>query len=134
MSTWTSQELDTLGESGELEISTRRDDGTLRQPVPIWVVRVGDDLYIRSWKGRGGGWFAHASGQSTARIRAGEVERDVLVAAPDASMRAAIDQAYRSKYTRYGGIYVDPMVADAAAEATLQLTPTTSRTSSKEID
>lgn len=52
MSTWTSDELRRVGEAEELRIAPRRHDGTLRKPVTIWVVRVGDDLYVRSYRGR----------------------------------------------------------------------------------
>jgi hypothetical protein len=48
MSAWTEQELRAVGTATELRISTRRSDGTLRLPVPIWVARAGDDLYVRS--------------------------------------------------------------------------------------
>jgi hypothetical protein len=52
MSTWTSDELETIGGAEELEIASLRRDGTLRRPVTIWVVRHGDDLYVRSVNGR----------------------------------------------------------------------------------
>jgi hypothetical protein len=48
MSTWTSDELETLAAATELRISTRRADGTLRPAVPIWVVRAADGIYVRS--------------------------------------------------------------------------------------
>jgi hypothetical protein len=44
---WTSDELTRIGEADELEIASLRRDGTLRDPVTIWVVRHGDDLYVR---------------------------------------------------------------------------------------
>jgi hypothetical protein len=47
MITWTEGELCALGAATELRISTQRPDGTLRPPVPIWVVRAGDDIYVR---------------------------------------------------------------------------------------
>ncbi|MFN2107909.1 MAG: DUF2255 family protein [Candidatus Promineifilaceae bacterium] len=37
-----------MGNAEELRIASLRSDGTLRKPVIIWVVRVGDDLYVRS--------------------------------------------------------------------------------------
>jgi hypothetical protein len=51
MTTWTSDELDNIGNADELQLTTRRPDGSLRNPVTIWVVRHGDDLYIRSYRG-----------------------------------------------------------------------------------
>lgn len=54
------------------------------------------------------------------RIRAGGLTRDVALQEPDAD-HAAIDQAYRTNYARYGPSYVDPMVDPNATAATLQL-------------
>ena len=46
MTTWTSTELNRIGKAEELQIASLRRDGTLRKPVIIWAVRVGDDLYM----------------------------------------------------------------------------------------
>ncbi len=51
MSAWTSDELEKIGNAEEMEIAPQRSNGTLRKPVTIWVVRVGDELYVRSWHG-----------------------------------------------------------------------------------
>ena len=48
MTTWTSDELNKIGTAEELQIASLRPDGTLRKRVTIWVVRHGDDLYVRS--------------------------------------------------------------------------------------
>jgi len=50
MSTWTSDELRGVGEAEELQNAVSRRDGTLRKPLPIWVLRVGDKLYVRSYR------------------------------------------------------------------------------------
>ena len=68
MSDWTADELD---------IAPLRPDGSLRPYTTIWVVRVGDGLYARSYRGRGGSWFRHAVQRHQGRIRTGGVERDV---------------------------------------------------------
>ncbi len=52
MTTWMSEELNKIGNAEELQIASLRHDGTLRKPVTIWVVRLGDDLYVRSVNGR----------------------------------------------------------------------------------
>ena len=54
---WTSDELNKIGAAEELQIASLRQDGTLRKPVIIWVVRVDDDLYVRCVNGRLGAWF-----------------------------------------------------------------------------
>jgi hypothetical protein len=48
MTAWTDEQLDRIGTAQELGVASLRADGTLRQPVTIWVVREGDDLYVRS--------------------------------------------------------------------------------------
>ena len=53
MTTWTSDELDAIGDAEELTLASVRRDGTMRRPVTMWVVRAGDDVYVRSVNGRG---------------------------------------------------------------------------------
>ena len=48
MTPWTSEERERIAAADELEIAPQRRDGTLRGPVPIWVVRAGDDLLSAS--------------------------------------------------------------------------------------
>jgi hypothetical protein len=120
---WTAGILDRVGAADELEITTVRGDGSLRAWVPIWVVRVGDDLYVRSYRATDGAWYRHATVLPEGRIRASGIERDVTFAPPDGSAQAAIDDAYRAKYARYGDSYLQPMVSAGAREATLRLEP-----------
>lgn len=122
MTDWTREELAKVGEAEELELAARRDDGKLGKPVTIWVVRVGDDLYVRAYRGRGGAWFRAALAQHAGHIRAGGVEKDVaFVEEADPQVNDAIDAAYRTKYRRHSAQYVDPMVAAGARAATLKL-------------
>lgn len=123
MTTWTTHELDRVAAADELEITTTRPDGSLRPWVPIWVVRVGDDLYVRSYRGADGAWYRHATDSSHARIRAAGIERDVTAERPGDDTRPGIDAAYRAKYARYGATYLQPMLAAQTTAATLRLTP-----------
>ena len=123
MNTWTAGELDRIGAADELQVAPLTADGTLRPYTTIWVVRVGDDLYVRSYRGRGGGWYRQALQRHRGRIRAGGVERDVTFEEPTDADHAAIDRAYRNKYAGYSRTYVDPMVSPDASSATLRLTP-----------
>jgi hypothetical protein len=123
VTTWTSDELDKIANADELRIATQRPDGTLRSPVPIWVVRHGDDLYIRSYRGPGGAWFCRARERREGRIQAGGVNKDVMFADADHRLDDQIDTAYRAKYRRYSGTYVDPMVAPEARATTIKLVP-----------
>jgi hypothetical protein len=121
MTAWTSDELTKIGTPEELEIAPRRRNGTLRNPVTIWVVRVGDDLYVRSYRGRSGAWFRAAQVSHKGRIRAGGMEKDVtFVPESDSDLNDQIDAAYRSKYGRYPQ-FVAPMVTAEVRATTLKL-------------
>jgi len=122
MSTWTSDELDRIGEAEELEIASLRRDGTLRRPVTIWVVRYGDDLYVRSVNGRTSSWFRGAQARHEAHIEAGGVDKDVLLVETD-DLNDELDAAYRSKYRRYAESIVGSIVSPEARAATLELMP-----------
>jgi hypothetical protein len=123
---WSPEQLARIDEAGELEIATRRADGTLRKWVPIWVVRADDQVYVRTWYRRTTGWFGHVLESPRARVRVPGLEADVVVedvGAGPAELRASVDEAYRAKYGRYGGGSADQMVTDPAAATTLRLTP-----------
>jgi hypothetical protein len=123
MSTWTIDELSRIGETEELRVAPSRHDGTLRNPVTIWVVRVGDDLYVRSYRGRRGAWFRAAQASHEGLIRASGVEKEVtFVAESDSDLNDQIDAAYRSKYGRYPQ-YVAPMVTAEVRLTTIKLVP-----------
>ncbi len=100
-----------------------RRDGTLRKPVTIWVVRHGDDLYVRSAYGRTSAWFRGTRVRHEGRIRAGGVEKDVTFVAADHHLDDQIDAAYRSKYRRYSASLINYMVSPEARSATLKLVP-----------
>jgi hypothetical protein len=108
----------------ELELASIRRDGTVGSPVTIWVVGVGDNLYVRSWKGREGAWFRATQTRHEGHINAGGVGKDVsFVAETVADINDRIDAAYRTKYRRHGRRYVDPMVAPPARATTIKLVP-----------
>lgn len=123
MSEWTNDELTRIAAAEELEIAPRRDDGTLRQPVTIWVVRHGDDLYIRSVNGRDAAWFRGTQVRHQARIQAGGVEKDVTFVDAGHDLDDQLDAAYRAKYRRYAASIVNSIVTPQARSATLKLVP-----------
>jgi hypothetical protein len=120
---WAADELTRIGHATELQVASRRSDGSLRPFVTIWVVRVGDDLYVRSAYGTDNPWFRRAKTSGEGRVRAGGVERDVTFTAPAGDASADIDAAYHLKYDRYGPRIVGTVVGPHAAPGTLRLVP-----------
>jgi hypothetical protein len=123
MATWTRDELDKIGKADELQIVTLGPDGTPRKPVTIWVVRDGDDLYVRSGYGDRAAWYRRTQQRRDGHISAGGVEKDVTFAEAEPAVNARIDAAYRSKYLHHGAQWVDPMVAPEAGATTIKLLP-----------
>jgi hypothetical protein len=122
MAAWTNDELTRIEAADELEIAPLRRDGALRNPVTIWVVRHGDDLYVRSVHGRDSAWFRAAQVRHAGRIRAGGVSKDVLLVEMD-DLNDEIDAAYRAKYRRYAKSIVGSTLTPQARAATLKLAP-----------
>ena len=123
MTAWTNEELTKIGTAEELLIASLRSDGTLRKPVIIWVVRLGDDLYVRSVYGRASAWFRGTQVRHEGHIQAGGIEKDVMfVDEADPGINNQIDAAYLSKYSRYPQ-YVAPMVTPDVRAATIKLVP-----------
>lgn len=124
MNAWTSDELQKIGTAEELQIASLRRDGTLRKPTTIWVVRVGDDLYVRSVYGRGSGWFRGTQVRREGHIRAGGVDKDVaFVEEAHPNINEQIDAAYRTKYRRYATSIVNTTLTPEARSATIKLVP-----------
>jgi hypothetical protein len=121
--TWTADELRRIGEAEELQLASERSDGTLRRYVTMWVVRVGDELYVRSAYGPDNPWYRRAKASGIGRIRAGGIERDVAFADAAADAHAGIDAAYHAKYDRYGPRLVGTVVGPQAAQVTVRLLP-----------
>lgn len=129
--TWSSEELERIAVADELEVATWGADGVLRRPVPIWVVRVGAEVYVRTWHRRQDGWFGNAVTSGRARIGVPGLEADVVVedvGEGTTEQRRSVDAAYRAKYGRYGDATVGRMTCADAVAATLRLLPGVSPT------
>jgi len=123
MTTWTSDELDKIGTAEELEIASLRDDGSLRNPVTIWVVRHDGDLYVRSVNRRTAAWFRGTQVRHEGRIQAGGVDKDVTFVDVDPVLNDQLDLAYRTNYRRYAASIVDSILTLEARAATIKLLP-----------
>jgi hypothetical protein len=121
MTARTDEELGRIGEAEELQLASERPDGTLRPYVTMWVVRVDDQLYVRSAHGADNPWFRRAKASGVGRILAGGLERDVTFADPAPDVDAHIDAAYHAKYDRWGPEIVGTVVGSRAHAVTIRL-------------
>jgi hypothetical protein len=100
LTAWTDEELAAIAGANELTVAPLRDDGTVRSPRIVWVVREGDDVYIRSVNGDEGAWFRSVQKHHAGHISAGGVDADVSFEDADHDLDDAINDGYRRKYGR----------------------------------
>jgi hypothetical protein len=120
---WSDDQLRRVGQATELDLASRRSDGSLRPYVTMWVVRAGDDLYVRSAYGPENPWYRRAMASGSGRIRAAGVEADVTFGTAADDAQAAIDAAYHAKYDTYGPRLVGSVVGPDAHRVTVRLVP-----------
>ena len=123
MSGWTGEELRRAGRAEELQLASRRSDGTLGPYTTMWVVRSGDDIVVRSAGGPRRPWYRRALASGRGRVRVGGFERDVAFISAAADTQDAIDAAYHAKYDRYGPTIVGHVTGHAAHGVTVRLVP-----------
>lgn len=120
MAAWTEDELDRIGRADELRVAGMRKNGSLRNSVIIWVVRLGDELYIRSVNGPTAAWYRGSQVRGEGRIEAGGVTKDVTFVR-SADRDDEVDAAYRAKYG--SGSPVRAITSDVAKSTTLRIEP-----------
>ena len=120
---WSHSELELVDHARELQVASRRPNGSIRSFVTVWMVRVGADVYVRSGAGYGGlsKWFPRARDAGTGIVRVEDQVWPAVFTHLDQAdpVHAEIDGAYVRKY---GGSFG---MTDAATHGhTLRITPT----------
>ena len=121
MATWNTDQLNRIGATEEVRIAARRADGALRKPVTVWIVRINNNIYVRSVNGRNAVWFRGVQARHEGRLQVGGVEKDVNFL-EGTDNQDQIDAAYHSKYARYPGIVPNILTPETRA-TTLRLVP-----------
>lgn len=122
MAEWTRDEIARIGSAEEVRVAGRRPDGTLRPPVTIWAVPHKGNLYVRSVRGRDGGWYKGIEQMHEGHIEGGGVRKDVTFTA-DPAPSDEIDMEYRAKYQRYAGRILNSILTPAARATTTRVMP-----------
>ena len=93
--------------------------------MPIWMVRVGDDVFVRAAHGTATGWNRRAHEAGAGHVSVGSaIDRDATFEPADRALDQAISDAYDAKYDRrYPRQYIDPVVSAASLPTTLRVIP-----------
>ena len=122
MSGWAKEELRKIAETDDLHISPFREDGkTYGTPTWIWSVVVDGALFVRSYNGKSGRWYQAALKQTSGRITAAGMTKEVAFEPVSGSIYDSIDDAYRAKYA--SSPYLKPMIGTRARAATVKVMP-----------
>ncbi|MER5182518.1 DUF2255 family protein [Streptomyces sp. NPDC002896] len=120
---WADDELDRIEHAEELRIASVRRSGELGSRRTIWVVRVGDGIYVRSVNGPGSDWYRGTRARQEGRIQAGGVMKDVTIVDADEEINDAVDAAYRAKYGHYADHIIKAITSPEASSTTMRLLP-----------
>ncbi|WAE75774.1 DUF2255 family protein [Streptomonospora nanhaiensis] len=126
--TWTPEELTLYSSTEEIVLTVAHGRRVLRRGRRVWVVREGDDLYVRSLGGHASDWYRSARIHRKGTVRAAGLRRNVVFEPADPGTRERVDAAYRLKYGHYAAAFLDTVTGDQAASTTLRLVPCATRT------
>jgi hypothetical protein len=91
---------------------------TPAKPVPIWVVVVDGEAYVRSYRGERGAWYRRA-------VREGRVELEGIAARvereSDPALNQRVSDGFRAKYGSRSPSSTDAMVTPEVVATTLRL-------------
>ena len=122
MSEWSQDHLEAIGAAKEIQVRSPEDDGSMQEAVTIWVVRVGDELFVRSVRGEHGGWYQRAEDKHLGRIEVEGAPVDVEFEDVGEEKADEIDAAYREKYADSPDS-VESIIAPDSRATTIRLVP-----------
>lgn len=122
MTGWNPADAHAITAPEEVQVATRRPDGSLCRPRTIWIVGDGDRVFIRSTNGRTADWFRGALVTGAGQIVAGHTAYDVTFTQAEPADLPSVDTAYRRKYGRYASV-VEHLLGAGPRAATLHVYP-----------
>jgi hypothetical protein len=116
--------LKLLDETDEVYIETSRDADSPQHRTIIWAVVVGEEVFVRSVRGRKGRWYQRISSHPEGALLAGDTRIPVRVApVTDNVTVEAVSEAFRSKYEEAWPGPTAGIVRSEVLPTTLKLSP-----------
>ena len=113
----------------EVYVRVARRDGKIAE-LPIWIVTVDGDAYVRSYLADRGAWYrrALADGRMTLVVRS-KAQPAVVESIKDEDLNRRVSEAFVAKYGDSGP--ARPMVSETVTATTLRVSPAESAVSAK---
>ena len=116
-----SDDLARIARTEEIEIETQAPDAPVHRTT-IWIVVDGEDVFIRSVRGREARWYREAAANPAVAIHVdGRRLAATAIPATDPDSIERTSAALRQKYDRVPGLR--PMLKPEVFDATLRLEP-----------
>lgn len=116
------EQLDQLAKAEEVEIETQKDGQSPVHRTIIWVVTIGEDVYVRSVRGVTARWYREISANPTGALYLGGQRIPIHAElATDAETVARVGEAYQRKYSTSPAM--PSMLREETLVTTLRLTP-----------
>lgn len=117
MNAWTPEDLTEFAEAYSLVLIAGDKE---RDGVEIGMALVGNELYVRAYRGTRSRWYQAAHEHGHGRIRVGGVTREVVLTTRGLELPAGLEAAFRGKY----GAVSDALIAvPEARAATIRIDP-----------
>jgi hypothetical protein len=99
--------------------------GTEHRYTGVWVVVVGNRVFVRSWNDKPSGWFQAFKKQPSGTIQVGELEIPVRAKVPrSARILDAVTAAFGEKYNTKGSRkWVEGFAEPSRVATTLEFVP-----------
>jgi hypothetical protein len=115
--------LELLDRSIEADMLTPRRDGSMSRR-PIWVVVVGGEAYVRSYRGEQGAWYRRVRRDGRAALAMdGETLEVTLEPEHGEGVNERVSDAFRAKYSARSPGPTKTMVNAEVSRTTLRLGP-----------
>jgi hypothetical protein len=122
---WDPETLSALAAAVEVDVTPFAADRSPRARRTIWSIGVGNELYVRSWKGPTAVWYrdAVASHQGSLEVTGGGASQLVTFEEVDAAapIQEQISATYLNKYARFDEAAA--MNEQGPLESTLRVIP-----------
>ena len=113
---FTSEQLERIGQEGEVRIETRSAAGAVHRTI-IWIVVEGGEVFVRSVKGPRGRWYRELLAARTGAILIGRDRIEVSAErTPDEESVERTTRALQQKYA------ADPALRSMVRQDTLETT------------